>query len=336
LSLVLGSLLAASCSSKGLDNRKADGGTGEETSSAVTNDASKGTPDVWGAERDLGSPLAEDTVGSASPDLARAIPDVAQALDSTAPMGRDGTAADGPTDSLSADSLGARDVAASDVGHPDYQVPETAREALGASDGTGLRPAGYFMASDWGVQNLAWAGCTWTLGDNREQTSTVVMPLDFTKNQDSGNVYRFTGTVGVGVDSFAMLGFNLSEPIFGDPDQCAYRQVDRNDGDLPTVTFSSKTNGIAIAWEASGAAAPLRVELLGPNGRSDPNDRWCADITDATGPTFVRYTSFYVCDGGGRYSGEPVASVAFIVPGQNAPQPFDFTIKGFAIGNVLD
>jgi hypothetical protein len=335
LSLVLSSVLAASCSSKGLDNRKADGGTGEETSSAVT-DAPKGTPDVWGAERDLGSTLAGDTVGSAGPDLPPAIPDVAQALDSDAPMGRDGAGADGPTDSLSADSLSGRDVAASDVGHPDYQVPETAREALGASDGSGLRPAGYFMTSDWGVQSIAWAGCVWTLSDNREQTSTVVMPMDFTKNQDSGNVYRFTGTVGAGVDSFAMLGFNLSEPISGDPDQCAYGQVNRDDGDLPTVTFSSKTNGIAFAWQASGTVAPLRLELLGPKGRSDPSDRWCAKIHDTTGPTFVYYTSFYGCDGGFRYSGEPVSSLAFIVPGQDAPQPFDITVKGFATGNASE
>jgi hypothetical protein len=94
--------------------------------------------------------------------------------------------------------------------------------------------------------------------------------------------------------------------------------------------------GIAINFTKS-TASTLRIQIQGPNGATDPNDRWCFGIVPAAGPVFAPFAMFNTkCwDGTGTvYSGQPISAVSFLVPGtMGANTPFNYCINGFATGS---
>jgi hypothetical protein len=201
---------------------------------------------------------------------------------------------------------------------------------------SGTDPAGFWRQDDW-------KGCAWT-GIDDTNKGTTIAPQDFTGGIDggfcvSGKVAATEGWMGV-----ALLGFNLNQdPAAAD---CKYVPVDPNAEGPPGVTLTKK--GLAVDFVKRGAdkTFTLRAQIQGPDGASDPNDRWCANITEAQGKELIEWADFNTeCWEGGKgkaYNGEPISAVVFTVPGNGwaegengtaSDTPFDFCINGFAAGD---
>ncbi len=205
--------------------------------------------------------------------------------------------------------------------------------------GPDLDPEGYWRQDDW-------EGCVWT-GIDEENAGTSISPQDFTSGAAdgycvAGNVAATEGWMGV-----ALLGFNLNQ----DPRTaaCEYVPMDAHAEGPPAVTVTKQ--GLAVNFVKRGVdvAFTLRVQIRGPNGASDPNDRWCANIDETQGKKLIDWNDFNTeCWDGGDgadYQGEPISAIAFLVPGNgwaegdldSAPDtPFDFCIKGIAAGDSAD
>ena len=214
-----------------------------------------------------------------------------------------------------------------------------------AASGTGgnsiANPPGYFTTKDWNVASVDWHGCAWTSLDSTVVGSTTsITPLDFTRGSAEGGPYRVSGTVYGDYNAFAMIRFHLNEAVTDSDTQCAYDLAKLQNTGPPAAVVPSSAQGIAVSW-IQGTASPLCVQIQSSDGRYESHHRWCANITDAGGPTFLKFTDFYThCwenpDGspGVQYARESIDAVVFIVPGDiQTTIPFDFTIMGFAPGN---
>jgi hypothetical protein len=214
----------------------------------------------------------------------------------------------------------------------------------GGSGNPGTNPPGYYKTGDWGVTSADWHGCVWTGIDSTVSGSTTsIMPQDFTSASKEGGPYEVKGTVYNDYNAVAMLGFNLNEAATSSATQCKYNAAAAMQAGPPAATVPSSATGIAVNWSA--AVAPptsFRIQIQGVDGATNANHRWCATITDAAGPSFVPFSSFYTqCwnvgsssgSPGNKYMGEDIDAVVFLVPGTVAQKaPFDFTITGFAPG----
>jgi hypothetical protein len=156
---------------------------------------------------------------------------------------------------------------------------------------------------------------------------------DFTSQAGTSGPYRVAGSVHGNYDSVALLGFNIAQPASSA--NCTYKPVTTGDPPMPAVTMPAGTTGIAVNFGKS-IGSQFRIQIQGPNGANDANDRWCYNIPDAAGPSFAPFSSFNTkCwDGTGTAynTSRPIAAVVFLVPGTTMSQPFDFTINGFAAG----
>jgi hypothetical protein len=161
------------------------------------------------------------------------------------------------------------------------------------------------------------------------------MPRDFTMTPTT-NGYCVSGTVHGDYDSVALLGFNLNETATGAATQCNYNPASSMAMGPPGVTLTG--SGIAVNFTKT-VASVLRIQIQGPNGATNANDRWCATITDAAGPVFVPYTAFNTeCWEGGmgtayNPASSPISAISFLVPGtMGTPRMFNYCITGFATG----
>ena len=198
--------------------------------------------------------------------------------------------------------------------------------AGGAPSGT--NPPGYWTYKDW-------HGCVWTGIDTLSGSTTVNNPKDFTAGVMNGS-YCVSGTVHPDYDAVALLGFNLAEPNTA---SCAYKPVDVNAPGPPAVMLTG--TGIAVNFTKK-VASTLRIQIQGPNGAKDENDRWCYTITDPEGPIHATWDKFNTqCWEGGMgtppmMSGtmltQPISAVVFLVPGATNATMFDYCINGFATG----
>jgi hypothetical protein len=119
--------------------------------------------------------------------------------------------------------------------------------------------------------------------------------------------------------------------------------VTTGDPPLTAVALPSGTTGIANNWGRS-VGSQFRIQIQGPNGANDPNDRWCYNIPEAGGPSFAPYAMFNTkCwdpSTGTNYpasnlASKPISAIVFLVPGTMGVQMFDFTINGFAAGTSV-
>jgi hypothetical protein len=209
---------------------------------------------------------------------------------------------------------------------------------------TGSDPPGYYKTADWNVTSVDWHGCVWTGIDSTVSGSTTsIMPQDFTAASKEGGPYEVKGTVYNDYNAVAMLGFNLNEAATSSSTQCKYNAAAASEAGPPAGTIPSSATGIAVNWSASVAPpTSFRIQIQGTDGATNANHRWCATITDASGPSFVPFSSFYTqCwnvgsssgSSGNKYMNEDIDAVVFLVPGTTAQKAgFDFTIVGFAPG----
>ncbi|HYO94504.1 MAG TPA: hypothetical protein VER33_08320 [Polyangiaceae bacterium] len=215
-------------------------------------------------------------------------------------------------------------------------TPSTAGTNATAGSGTGGAPPVGSGAGYWTQGNLH--GCSWTGVDVVAGTTTMSTPKDFTMKA-AADPYCVSGTVHGSYESVALLGFNLNEPAGAN---CAYKPVDVTAMGPPAVTLTG--TGLAVNFTKK-TASTLRVQIQGPKGASDPNDRWCYTITEPTGPIFAPFNKFNTkCwevptaampATGVAYAGQPISAVVFLVPGTPVPTPFNYCINGFAPGTSV-
>jgi hypothetical protein len=177
-----------------------------------------------------------------------------------------------------------------------------------------------------------WFGCSWTGIDDTE-VGTTINPPDFT-DRASGEPFCVTGTVGPhpNYESVALLGFNIQEPP--ETADCTAQDVDMNSEGPPGIV----PTGTGVAFNFVKTTARIfRIQIQGPNGHRDENDRWCYNIEDLQGPSFAPYAEFNTeCWEGGNgtnWNGQPISAVVFLVPGSTAEEPYEFCVDGFADGN---
>jgi len=155
-----------------------------------------------------------------------------------------------------------------------------------------------------GVTSVNWHGCVWTGVDCKSNCSagivavpsstTSITPLDFTAATKEGGPYEVTGTVFNDYNSVALLGFDLTDTAKGDATQCSNAKRNPAADGPPAIAMPSGTTGFAINWSAKIApVTSFRIQIQGVKGATDPTNRWCATITDASGPSFVKYSDFY-------------------------------------------
>jgi hypothetical protein len=181
---------------------------------------------------------------------------------------------------------------------------------------------------------LSWAGCAWTGVDSEAGSNTTVVPQDFT-TLPAGDSYCVTGTVGPLYEAVSLLGFNLAEDSA--TANCTYDPAKAMGMGPPGIALSG--SGIAVNLTKSSANT-LRVQIQGPNGATDANDRWCATITGVQGKVFVPFSEFNTeCWEGGMgsaYNNQPISAVVFTVPGTLTATPYDYCIHGFATGSTAE
>jgi hypothetical protein len=208
--------------------------------------------------------------------------------------------------------------------------------AAGAAPVTALEPLGGFFESG------AWRGYAWT-GTETPNTGTTITPTDFGAITP-GAPFCVSGSVAARADygAVSLLGFNINQaatPGEGETE--------------PAILAATPTlPGIAINFTKT-VASRLRVQIQGPNGETDENDRWCYEIAEPGGRVFAPFattgetvgfnTRCWLAPGtvdatdmqpGVAYANQPITSVVFTVPGEAlTPTPFDYCIAGFAEGD---
>jgi hypothetical protein len=180
----------------------------------------------------------------------------------------------------------------------------------GGMSGGGQGGAGGVPAGEIGgyIESGAWRGFAWTATSPNGGT---IMPADFAAAFDFPLCAK--GSVMPGDSNVAMVGWNINQSSV--------------DGE-PPLTVSPSLAGITVSIDNPGGSE-LRLQVQGPNGESDPNDRWCAVIPGTGG--FIPFDAFNTeCWSGGMgmpYMGQPLVAAIVLVPGKmGMPVSFDFCI----------
>jgi hypothetical protein len=172
---------------------------------------------------------------------------------------------------------------------------------LGGSSATGATGPGYYTSGPW-------AGYAWTATSG---TGTTISPADFSAHI-AGTPFCTLGIVAATGDY--MLGFNLNQA----PDSAL----------LGTWTPASITYGGVQISITNTSGSSLRVQIDGPNGSTDANDRWCANITGSG--AVIPWGAFNTAcwdDSGTFYAGQPLVSVRLLVLTPNdTPVRFSFCV----------
>jgi hypothetical protein len=184
----------------------------------------------------------------------------------------------------------------------------------------GMASGGYSTGTggaDTRYRSGPWAGYVWTAVD----AGSTISPAGFDGHQP-GTPYCASGSVGPKSDfgGFAMIGYNLNQAA---------------DSDIAGTWTPSGSSGLTVSFTNSGGSA-LRVQIQGPNGATDENDRWCYSLTGSGGTITIPWASFntYCWGGAGTtyYSGQSLQAVALLIPGDNASAvSFSICLNAFSL-----
>jgi hypothetical protein len=179
--------------------------------------------------------------------------------------------------------------------------------AVAGTGGAGGAPIGGYVTSG------AWHGYLWTaIGGTGS-----ILPGDFA--DVTSPPFCASGTVATGSMNVALLGFNLNQGTAASS---------------PIATVVPTLGGITVSV-TNRTTAPLRLQIQGPNGATDANDRWCAPILSSGG--FIPWSAFNTAcwDGSGSaYNRQPLVSAMILVPGDNTGSvSFDFCLNSLAETN---
>jgi hypothetical protein len=181
----------------------------------------------------------------------------------------------------------------------------------GGTAGGGAVPGGggnYFTSG-------AWHGYAWVAA---EGPGSTIDPPDLGVLAP-GAPLCVSGTVGAAADfsGVAMLGVNLNQAM----------------SSMDAMTVTPTSAGITVSVDNRGGS-PLRLQIQGPNGATDPMNRWCAPINGAGG--FIAWEAFNTAcwdNSGADYNGEPIVAAIVMVPGDAvAAVNYDFCLDALADG----
>jgi cellulose 1,4-beta-cellobiosidase len=141
----------------------------------------------------------------------------------------------------------------------------------------------------------------------------MISPMNF-EARPKGQPLCAMGTVAAVADysGTALVGVNLNQPMgMGSP-----------------LTVMKSKAGVFVQVKNTGGST-LRVQIQGPNGAMDANDRWCAPLSGTS--AFIPWATFNTkCwdNSGTAYSGSPLVAAMVLVPGgATDPVKFDFCIE---------
>ncbi|HEY4106352.1 MAG TPA: hypothetical protein VGM44_20775 [Polyangiaceae bacterium] len=175
--------------------------------------------------------------------------------------------------------------------------------------GAGMSGGGYLVSG-------AWHGYVYTSATG---TGSSILPMDFSMNS-AGQPFCASGSVAPMADysGVAIVGYNVNQAT---------------GANSPLGTVTPTATGLVVNVTNTGMS-PLRVQLQGPNGATDATQRWCATITGSGGT--IPYSMFNTAcwDGTGtNYSGQPIAAVQILVPGDNlVPVMYNFCLNSVSDG----
>jgi len=164
----------------------------------------------------------------------------------------------------------------------------------------------------------AWQGYVGTLA-----SLGMIDPPDF--DDTLGPPYCVSGEVSADDDFAGVAGWtwNLNQPADCTPAGCV----------PPLGTFVPTAEGVLITID-NELETELRVQILGPDGATDPDQVWCAPVPGVTGTSFIAWSSFetYCWNGTGTaYIDQEIVTLQIVVPGPGpAGQPattFDFCVE---------
>lgn len=178
-----------------------------------------------------------------------------------------------------------------------------------------------FVVSEGGyVETTTWHGYAWTATDGK--SATTISPADFS-TLPAGRQLCASGTVAGTADysAVAMLGFNLAQE----------KAPPGTTAPAPTSWSPADTigNGGVFYGITNRTSTPLRIQIQGPTGNTDPNQRWCADVDGQNGSIFWHTFNTQCWEGGlgTAYNGvAALTSMMVLVPGDTTARSFDFCI----------
>jgi glycosyl hydrolase family 12 len=181
-------------------------------------------------------------------------------------------------------------------------------------------PLGYFTSGGWN-------GYAFTATN---VVGTTITPATF-ETLPAGQPFCVSGSVAADPDfaGVSLLGFNVNQA----------QQPAAGETDPAVGTTVPQGTGIAVSFTKT-LAAPLRIQIQGPNGDTLASDRWCYEIQETGGPVFAPYAEFnttcWAPTTGTAYAGQPITAVLFTVPGvDTAATPYGYCIDGFADGSSV-
>jgi hypothetical protein len=184
---------------------------------------------------------------------------------------------------------------------PDEEQPPAV--VVPTAEGNLSVESGYVIAGDW-------QGYSWLATD---PNGSFVEPSDF--DTFSGTALCVAGIVQPSSDweAWVILGVEVNEPEDG----------------LESNTIIPTADGLLIDVDNVGGS-PLRVQIQGPDGATDPNDRWCAVLPSSGFLPWTEFNTECWSNEGAFYAGEPLQAVGILVPGSDVDQvPFAFCLKDF-------
>lgn len=162
----------------------------------------------------------------------------------------------------------------------------------------------------------SWHGYAWTAKDTLGST---INPVDFSM-LSGGEALCACGTV-KGTSTYegvAMIGINLSQEQTGDP-----------------VAVTPSGAGITVSVSGAGST-PLRLQIQGPDGETDPSQRWCANLPSTGGTVAWEDFQFECWDGGMQIpfdkTANDIVAAMVLVPGGTMDIPFDFCVTDLSGG----
>jgi hypothetical protein len=151
-----------------------------------------------------------------------------------------------------------------------------------------------------------WKGYVWTAVDTAKVAT--ITPANFSTLTTDGP-YCASGNVPVTADysAIAMVGFNINQD---------------STANAPTNTWApaSVTSGglVVNVHRIDTSTDVIRVQIQGPNGATDANDRWCATLSQFDQNVTIAWNGFNTAcwdNSGNWYAGEPLQAALVFVPG---------------------
>lgn len=190
----------------------------------------------------------------------------------------------------------------------------------GASNpGTGGAPgSGPWTVHDHGyVTGCGWSGHAWTSATPEEASEngneSTISPASF-YDLVAGESLCASGHVGAQSDysGAALLGVNLAQA----------------EGQEVNGTVEPAGDGLVVSISSHLESTPLRIQLSGPEGATNEEQRWCAEVSRET--DFIPWGEFNTAcwdDSGTFYDGQALSQVMVMVPGSNTRDvSYDFCV----------